>query len=519
MTPGRGPVAGRNLVATSQPLAVEAALQAMRDGGNAVDAALAGAITLTVVEPTSNGVGSDAFAIVWDGAELHGINGSGRSPRAWAPERFAGRTRMPDLGWDSVTVPGAVDVWWMLSERFGELPFADLFGLAVAAAREGFEVTPVIAAAWKRAERRFGDFAAFAGCFLPGGHAPAAGETFRCPDLAETLQAIAASAGRSFYEGDLANRIAKAAADGGGALTTGDLAAHRSEWTAPLSVDYRGVRLHELPPNGQGVAALIALGVLRHFDLAAHPFDSAESLHFQIEAMKIALAEARRHVADPGAMNVEPEALLDDAFLRSRAARIDPRAAQRLPASLPADHGTVYLTAADSSGRAVSFIQSNYMGFGSGVVVPGTGISLQNRGAGFSLEPGHVNRVAGGKRPFHTIIPAFATCDGRAEMSFGVMGGPMQAQGHVQMMLRVFDHGQDVQAAADGPRWFVEDDGSVLVEAGLPAKTLDGLRARGHHVAEHADRDLFGGAQLIRREGDAWLGGSEPRKDGMAAAL
>jgi len=509
-------VHAKNVVAASQPLAVEAGLDALLRGGNAVDAALAAAVTLTVVEPTGNGLGSDAFAIVWDGERLYGFNGSGRSPQAWSAKRFPGE-RMPDRGWDSVTVPGAVDAWRRLSERFGALPFADLFRDAVRHARHGFAVTPFIAAGWARAARRFGDLPGFAACFLPGGRAPAAGERFRCPDLADSLEAIAESGGRSFYEGRLAERIAAAAARDGGALTARDLAEHAGEWVAPLSADYRGVTLHELPPNGQGLAALIAVGILERL---GDPLpDAAADLHRQIEATKIALAEARRHVSDPATMEIDASALLAPAFLDRCAQTVHPDRASSPAPSLPTDHGTVTLAAADASGRAVSFIQSNYMGFGSGVVVPGTGISLQNRGAGFSLDPAHPNFVGGGKRPFHTIIPAFVTRNGAAEMAFGVMGGDMQAQGHLQMMTRIFAHGQDVQAAADAPRWFVHGGGEVSVERGFPGDGQDGLRARGHRVRVGAGPELFGGAQLIRRTDGGWTGGSDPRKDGMAAGF
>jgi gamma-glutamyltranspeptidase/glutathione hydrolase len=421
---------------------------------------------------------------------------------------------MPDRGWDSVTVPGAVDAWRQLSRRFGALPFEDLFRDAVGRARDGFRVTVFIALAWARAAARFGDLPDFAACFLPGGRAPQAGERFRCPDLADSLESIAASGGRSFYEGDLADRIVAAAARDGGALTARDLAEHAGEWVEPLAVDYRGVRLHELPPNGQGLAALIALGILER--LGDPPVDEAADLHRQIEAMKIGLAEARRHVADPETMEMDTRTLLDPRFLERCARAVDPDRASSPAPSLPADHGTVFLAAADASGRAVSFIQSNYMGFGSGVVVPGTGVSLQNRGAGFSLEPGHPNRVGGGKRPFHTIIPAFVTRDGVAEMAFGVMGGDMQAQGHVQMMTRIFAGDQDVQAAADAPRWFVHADGTVSVEEELPDADRHGLRARGHRIRIERGPALFGGAQLIRRAGSGWAGGSDPRKDGMA---
>ncbi|MFO7709821.1 MAG: gamma-glutamyltransferase family protein [Desulfobacterales bacterium] len=515
----RMPVLARNAVATSQPLATQAGLRMLLKGGNAVDAALAAAITLTVVEPTSNGIGGDAFAIVWDGKTLHGLNGSGRAPRAWSPGRFAGLAEMPRTGWDAVTVPGAVDAWSRLSARFGRLPFAELCEPAIAYAESGFPVSPITAARWQESWAVFSAFPEITRTFFPSGRAPRPGEIFRCPEQAQTLASIAASRGEAFYRGDLAQRIAACAAAEGGAMSLADLDAHRSDWVEPLSVAYRGVRLHEIPPNGQGLAALIALGVLRHFDLPRYAPDSAESLHLQIEAMKIAFDEVFRGVADIDHMPAAPEALLDDNRLAARSAAIDMATAARPGAKAPGGGGTVYLTAADASGAMVSLIQSNYLGFGSGVVVPGTGIAMQNRGRGFVLAAGHPNEVAGGKRPFHTIIPGFVTRDGQALMSFGVMGAHMQPQGHVQMMVRIFDYGQNPQAALDAPRWHVAPDGGVALEPGLPAATLAGLARRGHHVVLDEPASLFGGGQLIHRLSDGYLAASDPRKDGQAAGF
>ena len=512
----RMPVWARNVVATSQPLAAQAGLAALRDGGNAIDAALTTAITLTVVEPTSNGLGSDAFAQVWTEGMLHGINGSGRSPAAWTPDRFADRGAMPDTGWDSVTVPGAVDVWARLSARFGRLPFERLFQPAIAYARDGFPVSPITAAAWHGAIPRLGKFPEFARTFLPDGRAPLAGEVFRCPELADTLDAIASSRGESFYRGELAQRIAAASAAEGGALNADDLAAHTALDVEPLSVTFRDVRVHELPPNGQGFAALIALGILERLPIEVSGPDSPESLHFQIEAMKMGISQARRWVADPDAVPMPPALLLGEARLDKLAGRIDPSRAQPLQDLLPAEHGTVLLVAGDAGGRMVSFIQSNYRGFGSGIVVPGTGISLQNRAAGFTLEPGHPNRVAGGKRPFHTILPGFVTRAGSPEMAFGVMGGAMQPQGHVQLVARIFGYGQDPQAASDAPRWFVEADGTLRLEEGIPLATEEGLRKLGHPVLIERSAAPFGGAQLLRRAGDVYEGASDSRKDGCA---
>jgi gamma-glutamyltranspeptidase/glutathione hydrolase len=515
----RMPVLARNAVATSQPLATQAGVRMLLKGGNAVDAALAAAITLAVVEPTGNGIGSDAFAIVWDGNRLHGLNGSGRAPRAWSAERFAGLAEMPRTGWDTVTVPGAVDAWRCLSARFGKMPFAELFAPAIAYAADGFPVSPITASRWQAAEALYADFPEITRTFFPAGRAPRPGEIFRCPEQAESLSAIAASHGEAFYRGELARRIADCAAAAGGAMRLDDLDAHRSDWVEPLSIAYRGVRLHEIPPNGQGIAALIALGLLRHFDLSRCAPDSAESLHLQIEAMKIAFDEVFRRVADIDHMPAAPVELLDDDRLAARAAAIDLATAARRRTNVPAGGGTVYLTAADASGIMVSLIQSNYLGFGSGVVVPGTGIALQNRGCGFVLAPGHPNRAAGGKRPFHTIIPGFVTRDGRALMSFGVMGAHMQPQGHVQMMVRLFDYGQNPQAACDAPRWHVAPDGVVALEPGLPPATVAGLEKRGHRVVLGEPASLFGGGQLISRLPEGYLAASDPRKDGQAAGF
>jgi gamma-glutamyltranspeptidase / glutathione hydrolase len=514
----RMPLLAKNVVATSQPLAAQAGLQALAKGGNAVDAALAAAITLTVVEPTSNGIGSDAFAILWDGEKLVGLNASGRSPAGWTPERFKGLAAMPQRGWDAVTVPGAVSAWVALSQRYGKLPFPDLFQAAIRYARDGFMVSPITAMSWARQAPNFNGFSEFAWTFLPKDRAPRPGERFYCPQQAETLEEIAASKGESFYRGKLAERIAMASQADEGAHTLADFAAHRCDWVEPISVEYRGYRLHEIPPNGQGIVALMALGMLRHFDLAALPVDRADSLHLQIEAMKLAFADAYRYVSDPATMEFDARKLLADDYLASRAKAIDMKRAQVPPPGEPRAGGTVYLTTADANGMMVSYIQSNYMGFGSGVVVPGTGISMQNRGAGFSLKPGHPNLVGPGKRPFQTIIPGFLTRDGKPVMSFGVMGGQMQPQGHAQMVTRIVDYHQNPQVASDGPRWIVNNDFSVSFEAERFAPgVVDELKARGHRVVDpEAAMFGFGGAQLIWRLDDGYCAGSDHRKDGHA---
>jgi gamma-glutamyltranspeptidase/glutathione hydrolase len=515
----RMPVFARNVVATSQPLAAQAGLQMLAHGGNAVDAALAAAITLTVVEPTSNGIGSDAFALIWDGQKLHGLNGSGRSPRVWTSSRFAGRSTMPQLGWDAVTVPGAVDAWASLSRKFGKLPFPDLFEFAIRYAADGFTVSPITAERWSLAPALFRDFPDFADAFLIGGRAPRPGEFFQPRGMAGTLRIIAETCGESFYRGELAARMVSHAQKTGGALVSADLAEHRSEWVKPLTQTWLGTTLYELPPNGQGIIVLIALGILNHLAIENYPIDSVESLHLQIEAMKMAFAITKKHIADRDWMTIEPTSLLDASFLEdlARAIRID-RAA--FPASsIPPDGGTVYLTAADKNGMMVSYIQSNYHGFGSGIVIPGTGISLQNRGAGFTLEEGHPNRVDGGKRPYHTIIPGFLMQNGVPLMSFGVMGAHMQAQGHLQMMIRVIVGSQNPQAAADAPRWYLNEDSRLSLEPGFGSAIREELQHRGHRLTPDIPTPLFGGAQIIYRLPHGYCAASDPRKDGQAVGF
>ncbi len=515
----RSPVFAGNLVAASQPLAAQAGLIALQEGGNAVDAALATAIALTVVEPTSNGIGGDAFALVWDGGELHAYNGSGRAPAAWNPARFAGCEGMPQSGWESVTVPGAVRAWVDLSERFGRLPFAQLFQPAVRYALDGFLVSPITAIAWARAADRFWESESFGAAFLPGGRAPVAGERFRCPDLADSLRRIAESRGDDLYSGGLAERIVAAGRSDGAALEAADLAGHQGEWVRPLALDYHGVQAHVPPPNGQGLATLVALGILRHLDPQRMPLDSDGAVHLQVEAMRIALDLLHRHVADPETMSLEAAALLDDTLLSELAGRIDPECASPALSVPPQRGGTVTLSTADAGGMMVSFIQSNYMGFGSGVVVPGTGIALQNRGAGFSLDAGHPNLVAGGKRPFHTLVPCILSREGKPFMSFGVMGGPMQPQGLLQMILRVVDYGQNPQAAADAPRWQLLDEGILALETGFDPATAEALADRGHRVQVGQSPRHFGGAQAVLRLNNGYCGASDPRKDGQAVGF
>ena len=521
---GRQPVLARNIVSTSQPLAAQAGAAAFARGGNAIDAALAAAITLTVVEPTMNGIGGDAFAILWDGQSLHGLNASGRAPAGWSPERFKGMATMPDRGWDSVTVPGGVSAWVALSKKFGNLPFEDLFRDAIRHARDGFPVSPVIARQWGDAARELAAYPGF-GAFMPNGRAPVAGEIWRFADQADTLEDIARTHGESFYRGRLAKAITAFAAEHGAALCAADLDAHRAEWVEPISVNFRGHDVHEIPPNGQGMAALLALNIIEHL-----PYDqtipcSPERMHLEIEAMRCAFADLYAHNADPAFMRVNVQELLSPAYAKERAKLINPRRAGTYAPGMAPSGGTVYLCAADADGRMISFIQSNYKGFGSGVVVPGTGIALHDRGYGFVTTPGHPNQVAGGKRPMHSIIPAFMTRDGKPEMAFGVMGGNMQAQGHLQMVLRRTVEQRNPQACADAPRWRINDAAVLTLEHTVSQEVISGLVAMGHapQVAQLNSLD-FGSAQLILRlpgEQDvsgpyAYVAGSDYRRDGQA---
>jgi len=515
----RVPVFARNVVATSQPLAVQAGIHMLRQGGNAVDAALAAAAALTVTEPCSTGLGSDAFALVWDGGRLHGLNASGRAPRAWRPDRFQAGAPIT-IGWDSITVPGCVDAWSTLSRRFGKLDFAQLLQPAIHYAADGYAVSPTVHGLWAGAQQTYGHFEGFSKVFYPHGRAPAPGEVFRSAAMAGTLRRIADSHGDDFYRGHTAHRTIAFLNRGGAALSGDDLAEHRSEWVEPIRATLGGRQLCEIPPNGQGVAALIALRILEHAGIEQYPVDSADSVHLQVEAMKAAFRITRAEVADPAYMRVTVDELLDDACLAAIAHGIDMARASDPGGTRGSDGGTVYLATADENGMMVSFIQSNFWGFGSGIVDPETGISFQNRAAGFSLDAAHPNHVDGGKRPFHTIIPGFVMENDEPLMSFGVMGGHMQAQGHVQMMVRIFCHGQNPQAASDAPRWFVDDRDDVVFEAGFDPDVQQALRERGHRLGTTTPMFAFGGAQLIYRMGSGCYGAaSDHRKDGHAAGF
>ncbi len=517
----RSPVVACNgMVATSQPLAASAGLHVLQLGGNAVDAALATAISLTVLEPTSNGIGSDAFAIVWDGKQLHGLNASGRWPRSLSSEGLRGRgyTAVPERGWLSVSVPGAPSAWQALSKRFGRLSMVEVMTPAIEYAEKGFPLSPVIARLWADAAATFlsSTDPAVAGwreCF---GGVPSAGTRWSSPGHAACLRTLMSRGIEDFYQGEVAERIVAYAARTGGALSMDDMAAHSCDWVDPISVTYRDHEVWELPPNGQGIAALMALGMLDGFDVAKLDHGSSDAWHLQIEAMKLAFADNYKYVADPAMADVPIDGLISSDYLNQRRSLIGERAQSPGP-GLPPKGGTVYLCTADRDGMMVSLIQSNYMGFGSGVVVPDIGVSLHNRAAGFTLQAGHANEAKGGKRPRHTIIPAFLTRGGEPVGPFGVMGGEMQPQGHLQVVSSMLDHGLNPQSALDASRWQVREGLNVELEPGTDPALIDQLTRVGHKVSVAPHSRGFGRGQIIcRTEDGVYIGGSEPRTDGAA---
>jgi gamma-glutamyltranspeptidase / glutathione hydrolase len=527
----RIPTFARNVVTTTQPLAAQAGLEMLRQGGNAVDAAVATAITLTVVEPVSCGLGSDGLAIVWDGAQTHGLNATGRSPRAATLDKFGGMGSVPEKGWESVTVPAVVSGWVALWKKFGRLPFPKLFAPAIGYARDGFLATPTIARIWRGLRSLYAEYPDALRMFFPHGASPEPGALVKFPDIARTLEAIAESEGADFYCGSLARQTADYSKCDGGLLTLADLEEHSADWVQPLKIGYRDVELHELPPSGQGLAALIALGVLNHFDLSAFPLESADSLHLQIEAMRLGFADVYRHVSDPETMSMDPEGFLDPRYLARRASEISLTEAKFPKTGFPIDGGTGYVAAGDADGMIVSYIQSAGRGFGSGLVVPNTGIALQCRGRSFSLDPSHSNCLGPGKRPFHTNIPAFVVRDGRPFACFGLMGWNMQPQAHVQFLTRLVDYGQNPQAALEAPRWrLAMDEAAILLEEGTRAEVRAALESRGHRIIDveptfqnastpFGSQLSFGAAQMIFVIEDGYIAASDPRRDGQAVGF
>lgn len=516
--------AKNGMVATSQPLAAQAGLDILKKGGNAIDAAIATAACLTVVEPTSNGIGGDAFALVWTQGKLHGLNASGPAPKSITIDKLkeAEIEEIPKFGWVPVTVPGAPSAWAELSRRFGRLPLTEVLRPAIEYAEQGYPVSPTLGRFWKRAYQIFSEqltgkqFESWFATFAPNGRPPEIGEIWRSPDHARTLQSIAETNAESFYRGELAEKIDQFSKQFGGYLRKEDLAAYQPEWVEPISVNYRGYDVWEIPPNGHGMVALMALQILKGFEFSGR--DTVDTYHKQIEAMKLAFADGKKYIADPSKMRVRVEDLLADAYADQRRQFIGDTALQPEPGQ-PPKGGTVYLAAADGEGNMVSFIQSNYMGFGSGLVVPGTGIALHNRGHNFTLDPNHDNCLEPGKKPYHTIIPGFLSKDGQPVGPFGVMGGFMQPQGHVQVIMNTIDFHLNPQAALDAPRWQWIQGKTVEIEHSAPPHVVEALARMGHDIRWAVGSGGFGRGQIIwRREDGILVGGTEPRTDGHVAA-
>ena len=531
-------IAPHAMAATSHPLATQIALETMKKGGNAIDAAIAANAALGLMEPTGNGIGGDLFAIVWDAksGKLHGLNASGRSPRSLTLEWFQeqGLESIPPYGPLPVSVPGTVDGWFELHGRFGSLPMSEILKPAVEYARNGHPVHETIQHYWEISVERLSKYPGFTEQMTIDGRAPEVGELWKNPNLANTLERIGREGRDVFYTGDIARVIGAYMQENGGFLSYEDMASHRSEWVEPVAVNYRGYDVWELPPNGQGIAALQILNILEQHDVASMGFGSADHVHLFLEAKKLAFEDRARFYADPEWMDVSVDRLLSSSYARERNALIDMQeAADSYPHGDPAvlrEGDTIYLTTADAKGNMVSLIQSNYRGMGSGMTPPGLGFVLQDRGELFTLEAGHPNAYAPGKRPFHTIIPAFITKDGKPWISFGLMGGGMQPQGHAQIVMNLVDFGMGLQEAGDAPRIHhsgsseptgdvMEDGGIVNLETGFDYEVVRELMARGHRI-QYA-RGPFGGYQAIMKhpQHGTWFGASESRKDGQAAGF
>jgi gamma-glutamyltranspeptidase/glutathione hydrolase len=529
-------IAAEGMAATSQPLATQVALDILKRGGSAVDAAIAANACLGLMEPTGNGIGGDLFAIVWDAGsrQLHGLNASGRAPRSLTLAELQGRglKYIPPYGPLPITVPGCVDGWFELHGRFGKLPMSEVLAPAVSYARQGFPVSELIAYYWQLSVPSRSEYPFFLETFTHDGRAPAKGEIWRNEMLARTLETIGQQGRDAFYQGEMARNIASTVQQAGGFLSYEDLAAHRSEWVQPVSTTYRGVEVWELPPNGQGIAALQILNILEGLPIADYGFGSAEYIHAFVEAKKLAFEDRAKFYADMEFAEVPVMGLISKEYAAERRRLIGPRASRRLEAGNPALHegDTIYLTVADSAGNMVSLIQSNYRGMGSGVCPEGLGFCLQDRGELFTLEEGQANTYAPGKRPFHTIIPAFATRDGRPWLSFGVMGGATQPQAHAQIIINLVDFGMNLQEAGDAPRILhtgsseptgqvMADGGAVHLETGIAYEVLRELTSRGHRVQVNVGS--FGGYQAIMfdEKNGVYYGASESRKDGQAAGF
>jgi gamma-glutamyltranspeptidase / glutathione hydrolase len=512
------------MAATSQPLAAWTAATILSKGGNAVDAAIAAAACLTVTEPCSNGIGSDAFALVWYKDKLFGLNSSGKSPAGISADEIKrlGHSQMPAYGLIPVTVPGAPGAWAELSERFGELSLEEVMAPAIGYARDGYPVSGLTARRWHRAYKTYSalgaeEYAPWFETFAPKGRAPYEGEIFCCKSMADSLERIAQSRACDFYSGHLAQKIDDFSRKHGGFLRKADLEGFRPEWIEPVYIDYRGFRIWEMPPNSQGIVTLAALGILNGFDPSSE--DEAAILHKRIEAIKLAFADAKAYVTDPLCMKENVEDLLSQSYAEERRKMITDKAMLPLPGKPPTG-GTVYLCTADKWGNMVSFIQSNYMGFGSGIVIPSTGISLQNRGHTFSLEQDHINYLRPCKRTYHTIIPGAVTKDGKALAVFGVMGGYMQPQGHIQVISRLIDEGCDPQTALDAWRWRWNEGRGISVEDEMPLHLVEKLEAMGHEISVVPKSEAFGCGQIIMKAKNGVLsGGSDPRADGLVIGI
>jgi len=517
--------AKNGMVATSQPLAAQAGLDILKKGGNAIDAAIATAACLTVVEPTSNGIGGDAFAIVWSKGEIHGLNASGPAPKSISIEALKERgiNEIPKFGFIPVTVPGAPSAWAELSKRFGRLPLTEVLAPAISYATNGCPVSPTVAASWNGAYKAYKkiltgkEFSHWFDTFAPKGEVPRVGQVWKSSDHANTLKLIAETNGDAFYKGELADKIDAFSREYNGFIRKSDLEDYKAEWVKPISVNYRGYDVWEIPPNGQGLVALQALNIIKGYEFSDR--DNVDTLHKQIESMKLAFSDGLKYITDQKKMKISVEDLLSDSYAKSRRSLITEEALFPIPGE-PKKGGTVYLATADNEGNMVSYIQSNYMGFGSGLVVPNTGIALQNRGHNFSMDENHDNALKPGKKTLHTIIPGFLTKENVAVGPFGVMGGFMQPQGHMQVIMNSIDFGLNPQAALDAPRWQWIKDKQVTVEQSMPNHLIKQLASKGHQIQVEYNSISFGRGQIIWRnpKTGVLVGGTEPRTDGTIAS-